>query len=119
MFKLDEENAHKLQSETWSAISREQARQAHSDKGEKSTAAERWKRAINWIVYRSSAHYRDQYTVAGRENLNSADCFDGSAARAGEQGAVDMGEDYLITVSPVVDGRMPNIGRRNTILEIV
>jgi hypothetical protein len=43
--------------------------------------------------------------------MSNVDCFDGQSARSGAPGQVELGDEDLLVVHPVVDGRLKNIGR--------
>jgi 5'-nucleotidase len=102
-----------LHSTTWTAISREKARQEMSHKHvvSGSKAAQRWKNAADRVRSTSHGHYRDQLRVSGWEHMSEVDCFDGGKARTGKSGAVALADDDLITVSPVVDSRLKDLAR--------
>ena len=43
--------------------------------------------------------------------MSNVDCYDGQAARSGEAGNVEADDEDLLTIHPIVDGRLKNIGR--------
>jgi 5'-nucleotidase len=116
MARLTDEYTNYLQTTTLDAVSRERAQRERA--GVTSQATQHWQHAVNSIIHRnrSKVHYQDQLNVASTEHMSSVDCFDGESARAGkgtESGGNEIpnvAED-LITVSPVVDGRLKDIGR--------
>ena len=102
-------------------INREKARQdqfrrhmSHSD------AVSKWRRALHLALRWSRAHYRDHINVAEREHMSPVDCFNGATVRRGrtrERDAEDLDDvhdhstDDLLTIHPVVDGRLKDEGR--------
>lgn len=105
-----------LHSATKDAISREQARRDNIRIQEESSAAQNWKHAAGLAARwsRSLAHYRDQINVTAIEDMSDVDCFDGEQARSGKTTAIrreDGTDEDLITVSPVVDGRLRDVSR--------
>jgi 5'-nucleotidase len=81
-----------------------------------SGAVLRWKHAanlaLNWS--RSKEHYQDHLSVTAKEHMSGVDCFDGQKARSGEEfEGIPQGEgdEDLLVVSPVVDGRLRDEGR--------
>lgn len=101
-----------LQTSTQDLISREVSRKAR-DAAVPNTALNQLrqvaKRALRWS--RSKTRYQDYINVSGREHMSNVDCFDGQSARIGAAGQVELGDDDLLTIHPIVDGRLKNIGR--------
>jgi 5'-nucleotidase len=75
-------------------------------------AVSRWKQAGKLVV--ASAHSRrnigEALNIGAREHMSGVDVFDGDAARCGKP-AESKTNDDLITVKPVVDGRLKNLGK--------
>jgi len=114
MLRLAEDtHTSQLRSETLNAIAREKTRKepTKSQGQPDSKAATRWKDAMSWARSCSKRHYRDQLGVASREHMSGVDCFDGEKARAGETGLIDETDDDLISVCPVIDGRLKDEAR--------
>ncbi|KAI8998871.1 Metallo-dependent phosphatase [Trametes punicea] len=86
-----------------------------------------WRRVAGIALRWSRGHYRDHLRVTGREHMSAVDCFDGDRMRKGEFG-VDQAkearekeheneelhgaEEDLVTIHPVVDGRLKDEGRK-------
>ncbi|GJE86791.1 bifunctional metallophosphatase/5'-nucleotidase [Phanerochaete sordida] len=106
-----------LHAATAEVIAREQHRQAHLAKAiAPRTAASRWRAAAARALRWSRGHYRDHLRVAEQEHMSPVDCFDGgSVRRRGHaeqaQESVDVSEEDLVTIHPVVDGRFKDEGR--------
>jgi hypothetical protein len=85
-----------------------QWRQRHKLPNEsKSKGAQLWQHAAAVALQsRSYAHYKDQISVSAREHMSEVDCFDGGKARKGSIGEVNQDTEDLITIHPVVDGRL-------------
>ncbi|EIW60617.1 Metallo-dependent phosphatase [Trametes versicolor FP-101664 SS1] len=85
-----------------------------------------WRRVAGIALRWSRGHYRDHLRVTGREHMSDVDCFDGDRMRKGEfggdqtkqqekgQGAEELSgaEEDLVTIHPVVDGRLKDEGRK-------
>ncbi len=84
-----------------------------------------WRRVAGIALHWSRGHYRDHLRVTGREHMSDVDCFDGGRMRKGEFGGdqVKQGkgqeteelsgaEEDLVTIHPVVDGRLKDEGRK-------
>lgn len=108
-----------LQTETEHVIKREKARiEKYQKIATLKGAPSKWRHAAHLALRWSRSHYRDHIYVTEREHMSSVDCFDGAHARCapqekgdgdgekGEEGAQD-----LITIHPVVDGRLHDEGR--------
>jgi 5'-nucleotidase len=101
-----------LRSDTWATISREKAREKTPIE---SSVADRWKHAASIALHwsRSKAHYQDHLTVTAREDMSAVDCFDDQKTRSGGvTDRVDNGDEDLLVISPTVDGRLKDEGRR-------
>ncbi|TRM59377.1 Metallo-dependent phosphatase-like protein [Schizophyllum amplum] len=103
---------------TLHAITRERhhrERQARDAKPENKVITQ-WKHAIELALKhrRPKAHYREQFNVSGTEHMSGVDVYDGKKARAGQEVEtvnIDEEDPDLLVVSPVVDGRMKDVGR--------
>ena len=89
-----------------------------------------WRRVAGLALRWSRGHYRDNMRVSGREHMSDVDCFDGARMRKGEfdeevtkglgntnakdHESVELSgaEEDLLTISPVVDGRLKDEGRK-------
>lgn len=93
-----------LNESTKGVVSR--ARTGHAE------AVSRWRQAGKLAVaaIHSRKNIGEALHVGGREHMSHVDCFDGSAARCGKPAESKTNED-LITVRPVVDGRLKNFGK--------
>jgi 5'-nucleotidase len=110
-----------LNSATKGVIEREQARQDKHRKDAQSSVANKWRHALRLAVRWSRAHYKDSIHVTSKEHMSDVDCFNGSGARASthdepekdgeEHGGHDHGEEDLILIHPVIDGRLKDEGR--------
>ncbi|KAK7693184.1 hypothetical protein QCA50_002750 [Cerrena zonata] len=129
MSKLVDANADLLHSETAQVISREKARQARYDKSQSQAhqeAANKWRRIANAALRWSRAHYKDNIYVTEREHMSPVDCFDGQGLRTAlksddwEKDEVRSSagisqeelEKDLVTIHPIVDGRLRDEGRQ-------
>jgi len=72
-----------------------------------------WKVTTRKAHRRSSkAHYQNTIDLTAKEHMSSVDCFDGKEARSGTVAdEIELADEDLVTVSPVVDGRMKDEGR--------
>lgn len=82
----------------------------------------RWIESTTKAILTSQEHSRrdisDALRVGGREHMSSVDPFDGGGARAGERCKIPESRSFgetdpgtLVTVKPVVDGRMRDLSR--------
>ncbi|PIL23766.1 hypothetical protein GSI_13516 [Ganoderma sinense ZZ0214-1] len=90
-----------------------------------------WRRVAGAALRWSRGHYRDNLRISGREHMSDVDCFDGAKVRKGrferEEAKVEgeakegRGEDDvevtgfeedLVTIFPVIDGRLKDEGRK-------
>ncbi|KAI1790780.1 Metallo-dependent phosphatase [Ganoderma leucocontextum] len=90
-----------------------------------------WKRVAGAALRWSRGHYRDNLRISGREHMSDVDCFDGAKVRRGRferdeakvEDELDEGkggekielagfEEDLVTIYPVVDGRLKDEGRK-------
>ena len=112
MARLAELPGSHLDTSTPAIIAREVARRGR-EATISNTAVNQFKqaarRALRWS--RSKTRHQDYLNVAEREHMSNVDCFDGQAARSGEAGNVETGDEDLLTIHPIVDGRLKNIGR--------
>lgn len=88
----------------------------------------RWVEATTKVLRaRVQAHSRgnicDALRVGGREHMSAVDSYDGGGARlglgheekekeGGKEGKGEEGDEDLVTVKPVVDGRMLDVARK-------
>ncbi|KAI0371748.1 Metallo-dependent phosphatase [Pilatotrama ljubarskyi] len=84
-----------------------------------------WRRVAGLALRWSRGHYRDHLRVTGREHMSAVDCFDGDRMRKGDFGADETKEgkaheseelngvdEDLVTIHPIVDGRLKDEGRK-------
>ncbi|KAJ7236731.1 Metallo-dependent phosphatase-like protein [Mycena haematopus] len=115
MTKLVESDVRHLHSRTKAAIAREKAKQGQEHHlGSK--IASQWKHAAQLAVRwsRSRAHYTEHLNVCRIESMHSVDPLDGDRVRRGKECAepeVKENDRDLLTVSPIVDGRLKDEGR--------
>lgn len=111
-----------LSSATKGIIEREQARQDRFNRSAKADILSRWRRAFRLAVRYSRAHYKELIHVTSKEHMSGVDCFDGAGARAAcpvegyqldndDSNDGDRGEDDLVLIHPVLDGRLADRGR--------
>lgn len=100
-----------LHADTNMVIRRERQWLEKRDGLNQSKVAQRWHRAAAAALHlRSQAHYKGQISVSARERMCEVDCFDGGKARKGSIGEVNQDTEDLITIYPVVDGRLKDEG---------
>ncbi|KAI0683632.1 Metallo-dependent phosphatase [Cytidiella melzeri] len=110
-----------LDSATKGLIEREQARQDRYKKSARRDAVSKWRHAMHLAVRWSRAHYKDSIHITTKEHMSDVDCFDGSKARASTHDQEDaigeqvqnqqLGEEDLVIIHPVIDGRLKDEGR--------
>ncbi|KAH9952203.1 Metallo-dependent phosphatase [Amylocystis lapponica] len=111
-----------LHPDTADLVSREKARQErhagahhHHRLHLPGKIAGKWRHAANLALRWSRAHYKDHINVTEREHMSEVDCFDGKGARGGEtskgQSNKKASKDDLVTIHPIVDGRLKDEGR--------
>lgn len=86
-----------------------------------------WRRVAGAALHWSRGHYRDNLRISGREHMSDVDCFDGAKVRKGRfereeakvqdeakesKGEGEGFEEDLVTIFPVVDGRLKDEGRK-------
>ncbi|KAF7322681.1 25S rRNA adenine-N(1) methyltransferase [Mycena chlorophos] len=76
----------------------------------------KWQHAAKLVLnqVRSRAHYLDHHRVANLESMDAVDACDGHKMRRGEKQEQPRSEGWgedLLTISPVVDGRLKDEGR--------
>lgn len=97
---------------TKAIIGKERQRRERQGIPNESKGVQSWKHAAALALRsRSHAHYKDQINVCGREHMSEVDCFDGGKARKGSVGDVKHEDKDLVTIQPVVDGRLKDDGR--------
>ena len=80
-------------------------------------AREHWQHTLERIraIVHSPAHYRAPFNIACREHMSSLDCCDGARVRSASGGTEEKeptdDDDDLLEISPVVDGRLKNVGK--------
>ena len=104
---------------TVAAITHARAR-SHKDQTSISPARVKWIEATNKILHTSQDHSArtigDALRVGAREHMSEVDTFDGKGARAGKGCEIGRREGReLVTVQPVIDGRMKDVGRANKV----
>ena len=107
-----------LNTSTQEIIKREQARQDRYQKSARKDVVSKWRQAAHLALRWSRAHYKDLIGVTAKEHMSSVDCFDGSKVRTKqheedgqEDPSFDQSEEDLITIHPIVDGRLKDEGR--------
>lgn len=112
-----------LNSATNEVIQREKARQDRYNKSlSHRDLINRWKHAAQVALRWSRAHYKDHITITEKEHMSAVDCVDGAAMRGHLSTTPkpdvelddthDTSEDDLITINPIVDGRLKDEGRK-------
>lgn len=102
-------------------ISREKARHEQYNRHllRKDTVS-KWRHAMHLALRWSRAHYKDNIHLTEKEHMSEVDCFDGETLRRGRtrerkseesDDTHDTSLDDLITIHPVVDGRLKDEGR--------
>ncbi|KAI0362720.1 Metallo-dependent phosphatase [Trametes cingulata] len=84
-----------------------------------------WRRVAGLALRWSRGHYRDHLRVTGREHMSAVDCFDGDRMRKGDFGGdlakqgkeqeneeLNGADEDLVTIHPIVDGRLKDEGRK-------
>jgi hypothetical protein len=111
-----------IDTETDSVISRarEKWRKEHPDNQTPSPTTERWLEATQKVLKASQDHCRaviaEALRVCRREHMSEVDGVDGHSVRRQEPSgdvhkAIRMASDDLVTVRPVLDGRLKDITR--------
>jgi len=78
-----------------------------------SRARLRWQELGKRALTEKRSANKDAHSVAGREHMQTVDCFDGKSTRTGKEIPEDghqLAQD-LIEIKPEVDGRLKDIGR--------
>lgn len=73
-----------------------------------------WKHAIEEVraILHAPSHYRGPLSIAALEHMAEVDCFDGERVRAGQKAVSDGdGEEDLLVITPIADGRLKDVGR--------
>jgi len=100
-------------------------RQHHQSSGEQQNAKARWKQiVVEKVLSRSKKRMEDAFSVSGREHMAGVDCYNGTTTRGAGRDAISEQErktldeavqaearKHLVTIEPVVDGRMKDIAR--------
>ena len=113
---------HHKDTETDSVISRarEEWRREHPDNQTPSPTTERWLEVTQKVLKASQEHSRaviaEALRVCRREHMSEVDGVDGHSVRRQELSsdahkAIWMVSDNLVTVRPVLDGRLKDIAR--------
>lgn len=110
-------NTGTLDSETLRIITHERERQ---QKHRPSLPASQWRLAVSKVLHntRAGKHYTDHIGITEREHMSPVDCFDGATMRGqaknadAEQGDEREEESDLLTIHPVIDGRLKDEGKR-------
>ena len=114
--RTDRKVAH-LHTETAAMIARA------SLSAEAHRARKHWRQAIEGVqnMIHSPSHFRIPFMLANREHMSEIDCFDGHSTRhngpAGVkslhacEGKTSIEREDLFTITPLVDGRLKDIGR--------
>ncbi|KAI0078996.1 Metallo-dependent phosphatase [Panus rudis PR-1116 ss-1] len=119
MARLSSESSDLIHEETATVIRREKARQDRYDQSAKSKTADKWRHVAQLALRWSRAHYKDNLYVTEREHMSDVDCFDGDKMRSNlgeevvekEKNEEETLEEDLITIHPIVDGRLFDKGR--------
>jgi len=96
-------------------------RKEHPDNKTPSPTTERWLEVTQKVLKASQEHCRaviaEALRVCGREHMSEVDGVDGQGVRRQEPSVVDtqrvsrMARDDLVTVRPVLDGRLKDVAR--------
>ncbi|EKM55738.1 uncharacterized protein PHACADRAFT_95531 [Phanerochaete carnosa HHB-10118-sp] len=99
-------------------IDREKNRQDRYLKYAKPSIAGKWRHAALRALRWSRGHYKDHIRITEKEHMSIVDCFDGGSIRKRkphvqqeEQESLDVSEEDLVTIHPIVDGRFKDEGR--------
>ncbi|KAJ7090221.1 Metallo-dependent phosphatase-like protein [Mycena belliarum] len=115
MSRLTASDAANLHLTTKSAIAREKARQHHAQRLPRHEAiASQWRHAAHIALQHSKKHYQEHLNICTLESMSSVDPFDGEKIRNGQssEGQRDKyQESDLLSISPVVDGRLKDEAR--------
>ena len=95
--------------------------------GQKQDGAAHWKQieiVVEKVLSRSKKRMEEAFSISGREHMVGVDCYDGTTTRGAgrddiikeEREALDEeieaeARKHLVTIEPVVDGRMKDIAR--------
>ena len=84
----------------------------------------RWRQiVVEKVLSRSKKRMEEAFSVSGREHMAGVDCYNGTTTRAGRDDISEQerkthdeavkaeARQYLVTIEPVVDGRMKDIAR--------
>ncbi|EGN96165.1 hypothetical protein SERLA73DRAFT_170577 [Serpula lacrymans var. lacrymans S7.3] len=116
MARLANGSPEHLHHDTAAIIVRERERLNHHKDDNHLKISHQWQQiaARALAQSRSRAHYSDHIKTSEREHMSDVDCFDGQKARSGR--AEDAGKKYdgdedLLIIHPVIDGRLKDEGR--------
>lgn len=85
-----------------------------------------WKQiVVDKVLSRSKKRMEEAFSVSGREHMTGVDCYNGTSTRGtGREATISEQErktrdeavevearEHLVTIEPVVDGRMKDIAR--------
>ena len=108
-----------LNAATNEVITREKNRQDRYQRHSKADIASKGRNAAHRALRWSRAHYRDHIRITEQEHMSPVDCYDGSSVRKTQphvqkdvKESLDVSEDDLVTIHPVVDGRFKDEGRK-------
>jgi hypothetical protein len=97
----------------------------HYSSGQRQHGKALWKQiVVEKVLGCSKKQIEEAFSVSGREHMVGVDCYDGTTTRGAGMGATSEEErqtsaekiqaearKYLVTIEPVVDGRMKDIAR--------
>lgn len=119
MNRPESPKVHRLHNDTDRLLQIAKARNDCLNNEASERAREHWHTTLNRIraIVHSPAHYRAPLNIACREHMSGLDCCDGERVRAArgeteeeeEEGPIE--DDDLLEISPVVDGRLKDVGR--------
>lgn len=105
-----------------SDVNEERQRQSS---GQQQQGKARWKQiVVEKVLSRSKKRMEEAFSVSGREHMVGVDCYNGTTTRGAGRDAISEQEretlddevkaeakKYLVTIEPVVDGRMKDMAR--------
>lgn len=111
-----------LDAQTSKIVNEERQRQSS---GQQQHGKSRWKQiVVEKVLGRSKTSMEGAFSVSGREHMEGVDCYNGISTRGAGRNAISEEErksldeevgvearKYLVTIEPVVDGRMKDIAR--------
>lgn len=102
------------QERTRAAIDLQEQKLKEEFKPALSAAARRWERAMSLVL--QAMRYRDHMAICSIEHMTTVDAFDGHNTRKGRSSnkvSLETNPDLLV-VSPAIDGRLKDEGRKSS-----